>query len=83
MLAVRTATPVVPIFIRREGPGRHLVVIRPPLPSPSTDEPDRAIAELTRLCTEAGEAAVRETSEQWLWVHERWRTRPADERQAR
>lgn len=83
VLAVRTATPVVPIFIRREGPGRHLVVIRPPLPSPSTDEPDRAIAELTRLCTEAVEAAVRETSEQWLWVHERWRTRPADERQAR
>lgn len=79
VLAVRTGTPVVPIFIRREGPGRHLVVVRPPLPAPSTEEPDRAIAEMTRRCTEAIETAVRETPEQWLWIHERWRTRPAGE----
>jgi len=83
VLALRTETPVVPIFIRREGPGRHLVVIRPPLPFPTTDEPGTAIAELTRRCNEAIEFAVRETPEQWLWIHERWRTRPAGERQVR
>ena len=83
VLAVRTGTPIVPIFIRREAAGRHRVIIRPPLPPPSTGEPDRAISELTGLCTEAIEAAVKDTPAQWLWIHERWRTRPADERRTR
>ena len=78
VLAVRTGTPVIPIFIRREAAGRHRVILRPPLAPPSTGESERAIAELTTRCNEAIEAAVREAPEQWLWVHERWRTRPPD-----
>lgn len=78
VLAVRTGTPVIPIFIRREAAGRHRVILRPPLAPPSTGESERAIAEMTTRCNEAIEAAVRETPEQWLWVHERWRTRPPD-----
>jgi Kdo2-lipid IVA lauroyltransferase/acyltransferase len=76
LLAVRTRTPVLPIFIRREGPGRHRVVIEPPLPMPAVNEPERAVVELTARCTQVIEAAVRRTPEQWLWSHDRWRTRP-------
>ncbi len=79
VLAVRTGTPVVPVFIRREGPGRHRVVIRPAVGVPETSDVESAITELTARCTAAIEAAVRETPEQWLWLHDRWRTRPPGE----
>jgi KDO2-lipid IV(A) lauroyltransferase len=76
LLAVRTGAPVVPIFIARQAPGRHRVVIEPTLPRPAVNDPERAVVELTARCNEAIEAAIRRTPEQWLWSHDRWRTRP-------
>jgi KDO2-lipid IV(A) lauroyltransferase len=76
LLALRTGTPIVPIFIQREGVGRHRVIVEPPLPLPPSNDLEGAIVELTALCTQAIEAAVRRTPEQWLWSHDRWRTRP-------
>jgi KDO2-lipid IV(A) lauroyltransferase len=76
LLALRTGTPIVPIFIRREGVGRHRVTIEPPLPLPAANDVDEAIVELTARCTAKIEEAVRQAPEQWLWSHDRWRTRP-------
>jgi Kdo2-lipid IVA lauroyltransferase/acyltransferase len=76
LLSIRTGTPVIPIFIRREGPGRHLVLVAPPLARPAVNDPEQAVVELTARCTQAIETAIRSMPEQWLWSHERWRTRP-------
>src|SRR5439155_27150410 len=78
VLAVLTRTPVLPIFIRREG-GRHRVTIHPPLAPPAVNDVERAVVELTMRCTAAIETAIRQVPEQWLWAHDRWRTRPAAE----
>jgi KDO2-lipid IV(A) lauroyltransferase len=80
VLALRTGTPIVPTFIRREADGTHRVTIRPALIVVDAVARGAAVAILTARCTEAIEAAIRETPEQWLWMHERWRTRPAGER---
>ncbi len=80
LLALRTGTPVVPAFIRREEAGTHVVTIGPPVAVPEGVPHGVAVAALTARCTEAIEAAIRETPEQWLWIHERWRTRPAGDR---
>lgn len=79
VLAVRTGTPVLPIFARREAGGRHRVIVHPPLPRPSPNAGETGIVELTARCTAAIETAIREAPEQWLWLHSRWRTRPSDE----
>ncbi|HSF07280.1 MAG TPA: lysophospholipid acyltransferase family protein [Methylomirabilota bacterium] len=80
LLALRTGAPIVPIFSRREGDGRHRIIVRPPLDVPETGDRETAVAELTGRCTEVIEAAIREAPEQWLWVHNRWRTRPLEVR---
>jgi len=77
VLAVRTQTPVVPMFIYREGFQRHRVVIHPPLPVDPTRDSEGAVVELTQRCATAIEAAIGIAPDQWLWVHDRWRTRPA------
>jgi KDO2-lipid IV(A) lauroyltransferase len=79
VLALRTRTPVLPVFTRRLTPGRHRITVHPPLAVPATADDDDAVRALTALCTAAIEAAIRATPDQWLWAHDRWRTRPAGE----
>jgi Kdo2-lipid IVA lauroyltransferase/acyltransferase len=76
VLALRTRTPVVPMFIYRQDVRRHRVVIHPPLAVETSNESVEAIAELTQRCTAAIQAAIIEAPAQWLWIHDRWRTRP-------
>ena len=80
VLALRTGSPIVPAFIHREDTGTHRVVVRPPLALPPSGDIEAAVVTLTARCTEAIEAAIRTTPDQWLWMHDRWRTRPPDER---
>jgi KDO2-lipid IV(A) lauroyltransferase len=79
ILALRTGAPIVPAFIHREDGGAHRVVVLPALPWPATGEREAAIVALTARCTETIEAAIRKTPGQWLWMHDRWRTRPPPE----
>jgi Kdo2-lipid IVA lauroyltransferase/acyltransferase len=82
LLALRTRTPVVPVFARRDADGGHTVRVHPALPLPATNGSEEAIVELTARCTTAIERAIREAPEQWLWSHDRWRTRPPGESRA-
>jgi KDO2-lipid IV(A) lauroyltransferase len=77
VLSLRTGAPIVPVFIRREHQVRHVIRVEPALPRPVSSG-EEAIIELTTSCTVAIERAIRRTPEQWLWVHDRWRTRPRD-----
>ncbi len=82
MLAINTAAPVVPAFIHRRPDGTHHVAVYPPLPVPAARSRDEAVRELTAAATAAIEAQVRAHPEQWVWMHRRWRTRPAEAAQA-
>jgi KDO2-lipid IV(A) lauroyltransferase len=79
VLALRTRTPIIPVFARRLAPGRHEITIHPELPLPPAGD-EEAIRALTASCTAAIEAAIRANPDQWLWCHDRWRTRPPAER---
>jgi KDO2-lipid IV(A) lauroyltransferase len=81
VLALRTGAPIVPVFIRREQGFRHVVSFEPALPRPENGG-EAAVIELTTRCTEAIERAIRAAPEQWLWMHDRWRTRPPAETSA-
>ena len=74
LLALRTGAPVVPIFLRREPDGRHCMDVSAALPPPADGE----IATYTSMFNRAIEAAIRRAPEQWLWMHDRWRTRPRE-----
>src|SRR5207247_9743339 len=66
------------ISTRRKGL-HHPATTLPPLDPPAVNDVERAVVELTMRCTAAIEAAISEVPEQWLWAHDRWRTRPAAE----
>jgi Kdo2-lipid IVA lauroyltransferase/acyltransferase len=76
-LALRHGCPVVPIFAHRRSDGRHLAEIHPPLPDPPPGPSEERITALTAAATAAIERQIRAYPEQWVWMHRRWRTRPA------
>jgi Kdo2-lipid IVA lauroyltransferase/acyltransferase len=74
-LALRTGAAVIFARIRRVAPTVHRITIsRLPVPRSGNREADSE--ELTAAATAAIEADVRNRPEQWVWMHERWRTRP-------
>jgi len=76
-LAARLGVPVVPVTGRPLPGGRYRVVYEPPLAPPGGDRRDAARA-LTVMATRKIEAWVRERPELWLWLHDRWKTRPRE-----
>lgn len=69
---LRTGAPL--IFAESHWlPGDRYRIVITALNTDGVDDPDVLTARVTALL----EAAVRKTPEQWLWMHRRWKTRPA------
>lgn len=75
LLALRTGAPVMPVFIRREPDGRHRVDVEPRVDAPA----ERSVQAYTTVFNQVIERAIRRSPEQWFWMHDRWKTRPAPE----
>jgi KDO2-lipid IV(A) lauroyltransferase len=77
-LAMRTGAAVVPLAISMQSDGTHLVRILEPVDASvrDGDDKDRRALEITRECTRALERLIRYEPTQWVWMHERWKTRP-------
>jgi KDO2-lipid IV(A) lauroyltransferase len=75
-LALRTGSPVIPVFALPLPGGRYKFVYETPVEPPDADDPD-AIREFTQRCTDVLEMYVRRHPELWLWMHRRWRGAPA------
>lgn len=78
-MALRTGATVVPAFIHREPDNTHVVRIHSLIPYAVTGDVHADVTALTLSINQAIEAAIREHPEQWLWLHNRWKTRPPEE----
>ncbi len=78
-LALRFGAPVVVGTARRRGPGRgdgHVVELREIPFDPSPPDREAEVVRLTAACSAALEDAIRAHPAEWVWMHERWKTRP-------
>jgi KDO2-lipid IV(A) lauroyltransferase len=74
--AYRTDAPIVPVFSYPLPDGRLRISYRPPLRAERRGALQDDITALTRSCTLLLEAEVRRRPDLWMWMHNRWRTRP-------
>ena len=77
-LALDTKAPVIPMFTMRLPDKRYCFKILPRLPLIDTGNVESDLLENTRIYTEIYEKIIREIPEQWVWMHERWKTTPED-----
>jgi KDO2-lipid IV(A) lauroyltransferase len=76
-LALRFRAPVAVIWSRRRGPragdGHELSVERVDYDAGAPDREAESLR-ITAACTALLEKAIRERPEEWVWMHERWKT---------
>ena len=78
-LSLRLGLPVIPVLGHRTTGLDHFVCVMDPIiPDPSLCG-ENAVEVLTARFTSLLEKAIREYPEQWIWLHNRWKTRPPGE----
>jgi KDO2-lipid IV(A) lauroyltransferase len=80
LIQLKTGAAVVPVFTWPESDGRYrLGFERPILPEEfggvEVDREER-VRRATARYMEVTEAAIRLAPDAWLWIHDRWKTRP-------
>ena len=79
-VARKTGAAVLPGFMLWEPAERRYVLhFGPEVEIPHTEDVAEDILEGTRRSTKAIESWIRRYPDQWLWIHRRWKTRPAGE----
>jgi KDO2-lipid IV(A) lauroyltransferase len=77
-IALKTGAAVLPGFMLWEKAERRYVLhFGPELVFARTGDAQADIVAATQQCTSAIEAWIRRYPDQWLWIHRRWKTRPA------
>lgn len=76
LLALKTGAPILPVFSVPGPSGSYWSTFGPELDVPTTGDRDADVHALTQACTRIIEEQVRARPDCWLWMHERWKTRP-------
>jgi Kdo2-lipid IVA lauroyltransferase/acyltransferase len=79
-VALKTGAAVVPGFMLWEPAERKYVLhFGPELDFVTSGDQEADILAATQQCNDVLEAWIRRYPDQWLWIHRRWKTRPAGE----
>jgi KDO2-lipid IV(A) lauroyltransferase len=76
LLALHTDAPVVPGYILRLENGKYRLVIKEEMQVNRTGDEDDDILINTQNFTRVIEDIIRQQPDQWLWLHQRWKTKP-------
>jgi KDO2-lipid IV(A) lauroyltransferase len=79
-VALKTGAAVLPGFMLWEpDEGKYVLHFGPELVFERTGSAEADILAATQLCASTTENWIRRYPDQWLWIHRRWKTRPAGE----
>jgi len=79
IFAMKTGAAVVPTYIYLGEDGKQHMHICPEIPTIDTGNEENDMITNTQVYTRFIEDAIRQHPEQWVWMHERWKTRPGEE----
>lgn len=74
VLSQRSGAPILPMYCARIGVGKYRVWVEPPIEAEEGFEP---VEGLTRAINASLEAAIRQYPDQYLWIHNRWKSAKA------
>ncbi|MFZ5980539.1 MAG: lysophospholipid acyltransferase family protein [Candidatus Zixiibacteriota bacterium] len=76
MLGLRTGAAFIPAVCLRTPDNRYRIIIRPPIEYIEGDCSEKAVYDVTLKCTKALEEIIDRYKDQWIWLHNRWHTKP-------
>jgi KDO2-lipid IV(A) lauroyltransferase len=79
VLAMKTGAAIIPTFIFLGTDWKQHMEILPEIPMRLTGDEEADMVYNTQVLTNFIENTIREHPEQWVWMHERWKTKPGEE----
>ncbi|MBI1768324.1 MAG: lysophospholipid acyltransferase family protein [Bacteroidetes bacterium] len=79
VLALKSGCAVVPTFVYLDENYKQQMHILPEIPLIYTGDDEQDLIINTQNFTNFTEDIVRQHPEQWVWMHERWKTKPGEE----
>ena len=73
--AMRTGATILNVFDVRQSDGSHVIKISKPMKIESSGDLQRDVKEGVKRITQALEQMIYEYPSQWLWMHNRWKTK--------
>ena len=74
--ALKTGAAILPTFIIRQPDDSHRAIVEAPLPLQQSGNKEEDLLVNTQRFTKVIESYIRRYPEQWIWMHERWKTQP-------
>jgi len=79
-MALRTQTPIIPVFSPWSAEtGKYLIIVEPLISVETTGDEEADVRRVTTEITRRVENQIRQYPGQWLSIHKRWKTRPPGE----
>ncbi|HEY9006651.1 MAG TPA: lysophospholipid acyltransferase family protein [Ohtaekwangia sp.] len=79
VLAMKTGATVIPTYIYLGDDWKQHMHLLPELPLALTGDDEADMVYNTQIMTSFIEQQVRKHPAQWVWMHERWKTKPGEE----
>jgi KDO2-lipid IV(A) lauroyltransferase len=79
VLSLKTGAAVVPVFLHLRADGKQEINCYPEVELVRTGNEQEDIITNTQQFTSIIESEIRKYPEQWVWLHERWKTQPGEE----
>jgi len=79
VLAMKTGAAVVPTYIYLESDWKQQMYVLPEIPMRLSGDEEADVIYNTQVLTNFIEETIRRHPEQWVWMHERWKTKPGEE----
>ena len=79
VLALKTGAAVIPVSIKLGSDNFQHITVKPPVQLEETGDEEKDLVVNTQNFTTILEEFIREAPEQWVWMHERWKTKPGEE----
>lgn len=79
VLALKTGASVVPSYNYLAEDGKQHQHLFPEIPMQITGNEENDIVYNTQVLTKFIEDKIRKHPDQWVWMHERWKTKPGDQ----
>jgi len=73
-IALKTGCALLPTFIIRQKDDTHKIIVEKAIKLKITDDTEEDIRFNTAVFTKIIESYIRKYPEQWIWVHDRWKT---------
>lgn len=78
LMAQRTGAAVIPIYIRLQPDYTQLLQVYPEVVLECSGDEEKDLITNTQRISDTTERAILKNPEQWVWMHERWKTKPGE-----